>query len=147
MDSNTPAVASVAKARDVKFIGYGISRKADAPQQWLGSFSFNWAPYLVDWTNGIANGTFKPGLFYWGLPHGVVGRTEYGESVSQEDISKINDTLSKIKNGDLVVFTGPITSNTGKVVVPAGQSIDTPEALAACCTWYNQNIEGNSSSN
>ena len=68
MDSNTPAVASVAKANDVKFIGYGISRNADAPSQWLGAFSFNWAPYMIDWTKKVQAGTFKPGLFYWVCP-------------------------------------------------------------------------------
>ena len=146
MDSNTPAVASVAKANDVKFIGYGISRNADAPGQWLGAFSFNWAPYLIDWTKKVQAGTFKPGLFYWGLPNGVVGRTEYGSSVSQSDIDQIDQTLQQIKTGELVVFQGPITDNTGKVVVPEGEAIDTPAELAACCTWYNENVEGNSSS-
>ena len=146
MDSNTPAVASVAKANDVKFIGYGISRNADAPSQWLGAFSFNWAPYLIDWTKKVQAGTFKPGLFYWGLPNGVVGRTEYGSSVSQTEIDQIDQTLQQIKTGELVVFQGPITDNTGKVVVPEGEAIDTPAELAACCTWYNENVEGNSSS-
>lgn len=146
MDSNTPAVASVAKANNVKFIGYGISRNADAPKQWLGAFSFNWAPYLIDWTKKIQAGDFKSGLFYWGLPNGVVGRTPYGSSVSQAEIDQIDNMMQKIKSGEFKVFQGPITSNTGKVVVPKGQAIDTPKALAACCTWYNENIEGNSSS-
>lgn len=146
MDSNTPAVSSVARARDVYFIGYGISRAADAPKNWLGAFSFNWAPYLVAWTRAVQQGTFKQGLFYEGLSKGAVGRTAYGSSVPKSVIAKINDVKERIRSGSLKVFKGPIKSNAGKTVVPAGSTISTPAKLSACCTWYASNVEGNSSS-
>ncbi|HEX5145544.1 MAG TPA: BMP family ABC transporter substrate-binding protein [Conexibacter sp.] len=143
MDSNTPAVSSVARAKNVKLVGYGISREKDAPRQWLGTFTFDWAPYLIEWTRDVQSGDLKSQLYYEGIKQGVIGSTPWGESVSSAAASKAAAARKQIVDGSLNVFTGPLQSNTGKTVVPSGQALTTPAQLNPCCTWLSDNVEGN----
>jgi basic membrane protein A and related proteins len=143
MDSNTPAVSSVARSRDRMLVGYGISREKDAPRQWLGTFTFNWSPYLIEWTRAVADGTFESRLFYEGLESGVIGEAPYGESVPQDVLDKVEAARKQIVAGELDVFAGPLTDNQGSVVVPDGEAITDPVELDRCCTWALDNVEGN----
>jgi basic membrane protein A len=142
MDSNTPAVSSVAKAKNVKLVGYGISREKDAPQQWLGTFTFDWSPYLIQWTRDVQAGDLKSQLYYEGIKQGVIGSTPWGESVPAAVKAKVDAARKQIVAGSLDVFTGPLADNTGKTVVPSGQALSTPAQLNPCCTWLSDNVEG-----
>jgi basic membrane protein A len=143
MDSNTPAVSSVARARGRMLVGYGISREKDAPKQWLGSFTFDWSPYLIDWTKAIQSGSWKSQLFYLGIKDGAIGATPFGASVPDDVRAKLEAARKKFVSGETHVFTGPIHDKNGKEIVPAGATLDTPKQLNACCTWLLDNVEGN----
>ncbi len=143
MDSNTPAVSSVARTKNVKLVGYGISREKDAPQQWLGTFTFDWAPYLIEWTRDVQNGDLKSQLYYEGIKQGVIGSTPWGVSVPTSVRAKAEAARKQIVAGTLDVFTGPLADNAGKTVVPDGQALSTPAQLNPCCTWLSDNVEGN----
>jgi basic membrane protein A len=143
MDSNTPAVSSVARSRDRMLVGYGISRAQDAPQQWLGTFTFDWSPYLIEWTRAVGDDSFEPKLYYEGLKSGVIGEAPYGESVPQDVRDKAEAARKQIVAGKLDVFAGPLTDNEGSVVVDDGEAITDDKQLDACCTWLLDNVEGN----
>ncbi len=143
MDSNTPAVASVVRARNLMLVGYGISREFDVrPQQWLGTFTYNWAPYMIQWTKAIRAGTWPLKLYYEGLAQGVIGSTPPGSGVPPSVLAKVNAVRKAIASGKFNMFTGPIVSNTGKTVVAAGTSLSTIQQQNACCTWLASNVEG-----
>jgi basic membrane lipoprotein Med (substrate-binding protein (PBP1-ABC) superfamily) len=144
MDSNTPAVASVVRARHLMLVGYGISRAQDVqPNEWLGTFSYNWTPYLTQWAKAVSAGSWQPQLYYEGVKQGVIGSTAWGSHIPASVIAKVNAARQQIMSGKLHVFTGPISSNTGKTVVPAGSALSTAAQVNACCTWLASNVEGN----
>ncbi len=143
MDSNTPAVSSVARAKNVKLVGYGITREKDAPQQWLGTFTFDWSPYLIQWTKAVQAGDLKSQLYYEGIKEGAIGSTPWGSSVPAAAQAKAAAARRAIVDGTLNVFSGPLTDNTGRAVVPAGQALTTPAQLNPCCTWLLDNVQGN----
>jgi len=35
-----------------------------------------------------------------------------------------------------------VKTNTGKIAVPAGQSLSTPDQQFSCCTWLVKGVEG-----
>ena len=143
MDSNTPAVAAVARATDSFLVGYGVSREKDAPDQWLSTFTYDWSPYLIEWTKAVQDGTWKSGLFYEGLKTGRDRALRRGQSRSRRrSQAKVDEARKQIESGELKIFSGPIVDNAGETVVPEGEALDTPEELNACCTWLVDNVEG-----
>jgi simple sugar transport system substrate-binding protein len=44
----------------------------------------------------------------------------YGAAVSAATRTKADEAKAKLTDGSLVIYTGPIKDNTGKVVIPAG---------------------------
>jgi basic membrane protein A len=140
MDTNSPALASVAKQRDLRLIGYGLKRP-DAGDAWLGAFSMNWGPYLVEWVNAKQAGNFEGKLYYGGLKEGLVGSNEWGEDVPQSVLDKVEEARRKIESGELEIFSGPITDSDGEVIVEEGDALDTDAELVGCCDWYVEGIE------
>jgi basic membrane lipoprotein Med (substrate-binding protein (PBP1-ABC) superfamily) len=132
MDSNTPAVPSVARERNLNLVGYGISAEREAPQQWLTAFTFNWGPYLVAWANGIRHKTLKARLYYWGLKQGVISQTPLGSRVPKKVAARVAKARGEIVSGKLNVFAGSSV---------AGES-NTPTELNACCTRFVAGVTG-----
>ena len=132
MDSNTPAVPSVARQQNLNLIGYGISAAHEAPQQWLSAFTFNWGPYLVAWANGIHHGTLKAKLYYWGLKQGVIGQTPLGPRVPARVKSLIARAKAQIIAGKLNVFAGSAVAADAR----------TETQLNACCTKFVAGVTG-----
>jgi basic membrane protein A len=142
MDANSPAVPSVAKSANAGFVGYGRSRAANAPDQWLSTFTFNWVPYLKKYIEAIQNDTWKSSLDYWGLKEGAIGITELGPNVTDEAKAKVQEARDKIISGELKIFTGPITDNEGNTKVEDGDVLDTSDELLACCDWHVDGVVG-----
>ncbi|HMJ95714.1 MAG TPA: BMP family ABC transporter substrate-binding protein [Thermoleophilaceae bacterium] len=140
MDTNTPALPSVAKQRDLRLLGYGLKRP-DAGKSWLGSFSINWAPYLAEWVKAKQDGKTMSGIQYGGLKKGIIGSTEWASDIPQNVLDKVEDARRKIESGELKIFQGPITDTKGKEVVPDGEVLDTPQELSTCCDWYVPGVE------
>ena len=63
-------------------------------------------------TDGDLNGGFK---------EGYVGITPFNSSVPQDVQDLANQTIERIKSGELTVYQGPIKDNSGKETVSAGQ--------------------------
>ena len=138
---NSPATASVAEQRDSFVIGYGADAADTAPNAWLGSFTFTWGPYYADQVKAIMDGTWKPEVFYGGIPEGMIGRASYGEAVPQDVIDQIAEREKEIADGTFDVFAGPISDNKGEVVVAEGDTIPKEERIT-CCDFFVEGIEG-----
>jgi hypothetical protein len=48
----------------------------------------------------------------------------------------------QLENGKLIVYKGPIYSNTGKLMLPAGQTWAAPGTVYAHMTFYVKGIIG-----
>ena len=136
---NSPAVPAVARAKGVGLIGNAVSKEAIAGDHWLGSFAENWAPYLVQAVKQVQDGTWKPEAYYGTVKNGTIGMLPFPSSVPEDVVAKVEKAEAEMRAGRLTVFEGPLKSNDGKVVVPAGQAITQVPKLVTCCTWL---VEG-----
>ncbi len=55
-----------------------------------------------------------------GLKEGFVKLSPYGPAVSAEAKAKADAAKAKLIEGTLIIYSGPLKDNTGKVLLPAG---------------------------
>lgn len=123
-----------------------------ASDKCLGAEYWNWGPVYLNIVKQIRAGTWKPGNEYLDADSGIVGF--YGfmagqtpqpgvpTSVIPQVQAKIADMLAgKFTRKD--IFMGPIKDNTGKIVIPAGQTL-TDEDLQGidAATISSNNLTG-----
>lgn len=140
-DNASPASASVAEQRGIKYIGWANDRRQQAPEAWLGGFVHDWAPIIADATEKVADGTWQPDVVH-GVEEPTIELLPFGDSVPQDVQKQIEAARDKLVSGEMQVFEGPITDSSGKVVVPEGDAIAEPAELNTCCDWLVQGIQG-----
>lgn len=103
-----------------------------APAKCLTALYWNWGPSYLNIVKQIRAGTWKPGNNYLDADSGIVGLYGFmpGQTpqpgVPQSVIPMVQAKLADMVAGKFTrkdVFMGPITDNTGKIVVPAGVSL------------------------
>ncbi|HMJ01815.1 MAG TPA: BMP family ABC transporter substrate-binding protein [Conexibacter sp.] len=139
MNTNTPAVPAVAEARRVGLIGYGTKRESP---QWLSAFTYDWGPFVEDQVEAIQDGSWKPVAYYGTLENGTIQMLPFSPDLPDDVVAKVEEAREQLADGTLAVFTGPLRSDEGKVVVPAGESLTEPEQLVACCDWLVEGASG-----
>jgi basic membrane protein A len=103
-----------------------------APEKCLGAEYWNWGPVYLNIVKQIRAGTWKPGNEYLDADTGIVGFYGFMEGQTpQPGVPAEVIPLVKAKIADMVsgkftrkdLFMGPIKDNTGKVFIPAGQTL------------------------
>jgi basic membrane protein A len=162
--ADTPAVADVAQEKGkwgVTYDFYG-SCKVDhclTTPYWI------WGPEYARIAEQVKAKTYKAGYEYFDADSGSLGLFGFMEGQTPQpgikdlpaaDVQMVKDTLAKMLKGEFTrfdVFAGPITDNTGKVVLAAGQKLQQadldqfpPGAPGNLCTvcmqWFAQGING-----
>ena len=78
---------------------------------------------------------------YWGdMKDGIVYLDELSANCAEGTQEKIDEAYAKIESGELKIFAGPISDNTGAERVPAGSEMTDAELLAF--DWFVDNIVG-----
>ncbi len=131
--SDTPGpLTAAANAGKWAFTYDYINSCQPAPAKCLGTPYWNWGPAYLNIIKQIRAGTWKPGNDYLDADSGIVGFYGFmpGQTpqpgVPQSVIPLVQAKLADMVAGKFTrkdVFMGPITDNTGKIIVPAGQSL------------------------
>jgi basic membrane protein A len=131
--SDTPGpLVAAANAGKWAFTYDYVNSCTPAPEKCLGTPYWNWGPVYLDVVKQIKAGTWKPGNEYLDAKTGIVGFYGFMDGQTPQpgvpaDVipavkAKLADMVSgKFTRADL--FKGPIKDNTGKVVVPDGQTL------------------------
>ena len=140
-----------------------------SPAQCLTVEYWNWGPVYLDIIKQIRAGTWKPGNSYLDANSGIVGLYGFmpGQTpqpgVPKDVIATVQAKLADMVAGKFTrkdVFMGPIKDNTGKVIIPAGQSLTDEDlqgidaatisgnnltgrtACTICMNWLADGIQG-----
>ncbi len=162
--ADTGAVADVAQEKGKWGVTYDhpasckVDRCLTAPY-WI------WGPEYVRIAQQVKAGTYKAGYEYFDADSKAMGLLGFmdGESprtgvkdLPAADVQLVKDTLAKMLKGEFTrfdVFAGPITDNTGKQVLAAGQKLKQSDldqfppgapgnACTVCMKWFAQGING-----
>ena len=140
-----------------------------APENCLGTPYWNWGPVYLNYVKEVRAGTWVPGNDYWDADTGIVGFYGFmNEQTPQPGVPADVIPLVQAKLADMLagkftrfdIFTGPIKDNTGKVIVPEGQSLTQEDlegidagtiaafslsdrtACTICMNWLVEGIQG-----
>lgn len=134
------ASQQAAEERGAYAIGCDSDMHAFAPKANLTGSIFNWGPYYVSVVEAVKNGTWKSSDFWGGLKEGTVGIAPIADSVPADVKALVAKRENDIKSGKFDVFEGPIKDQTGKVRIPAGQTLSDQGKLSI--DWFVEGVEG-----
>jgi simple sugar transport system substrate-binding protein len=115
-------IVETAERRGVFSTGYHASQAALAPKGYLTGAEWNWEKIYTDYVNKVKEGKPWDHLVRGGLKEGYVKLSPYGEAVSADAKAKADQAKAGLTAGTLVIFKGPLESNTGKQLLAAGQN-------------------------
>jgi len=137
---DSPASLQAAAEKGV----YGVGNDSDmgryAPDNYITNNTWNWGPYYVKVVQSVMDGTWKSESYMGDLADGLVNLAPFGSSVPQDVKDLVEQTKSKLLDGSLEVFTGPIYDNAGKLRVTEGEKMTLDQILAQ--NWLVKGING-----
>lgn len=136
--TDSPAPMMVAEKRGIRAVGQASDVSQYGPKAHIFSIQDHWTPFYIDTVKAVEKGTWKPSNYWGGFKDDMVRLASINPNLPQNVKDAINTTYNDIKSGKKVPFTGPIKDNTGKLQVPAGQSL-TDKQLGEV-NWFVEGI-------
>ncbi|WP_322894870.1 MULTISPECIES: BMP family ABC transporter substrate-binding protein [unclassified Yoonia] len=122
-DSTAPQAAAQA-AGDVVTFGQASDMAEFAPFPRVSSIIDNWAPYYIERTQAVIDGTWETSDVWHGIPEGMVGIGEITDAVPAEVKASAEEMIAAIDAGEYHPFTGPINYQDGTVWLEDGEVAD-----------------------
>lgn len=137
-DSSTPQI--VAEENDIYSVGYNNDTRKEAPESTLVSAIWNWVPYYTSTVKSVASGNWDVADFYGGIREDTVSITELSAFNHGDASKEIENVTKKFKSNTWDVFTGIISTNTGKTIGAPGTSL-TDYTIQFETDWFYKNIK------
>lgn len=131
-----------AKSAGVMCIGSEADTSAQTPGTYLTGSVYNWNAYSEQKYQQAQSGGFTNDEFNGDLKDGLIKLGTFAPSVPASVKSKVMAAQNQLESGKLIVYKGPIYSNTGKLMLPAGQTWSTPAEVYAHMTFYVKGVVG-----
>jgi len=121
VDTSMPQVAAQEAG---KFgCGYNPDMTPAAPDAHLTAPIWHWASVYTAQVQDVVDGTWVPENYFLGLKEGMVDISPLSKNVAPGTAEKIEEARARILSGEWDVFTGPISSNAGELVVKEGEAL------------------------
>ena len=118
------AMPQIAAEEAGKFgVGYNTDMTPSAPNAHLTAPIWHWASVYTAEVEDVLKGEWQPVNYFLGLKEGMVDISPLSKNVADGTAEKVEEARSRILSGEWDVFTGPITSNTGELVVKEGEAL------------------------
>jgi basic membrane protein A len=131
-----------AKAAKVWCIGSEADTSAQTPGTYLTGSVYNWNKYAELKYQQAMSGNFTNDEFNGDLADGLIKLGPFAPNVPASVKAKVAAAQKQLESGHLIVYKGPIYSNTGKLMLPAGQKWGDPGAVYSHMTFYVKGVIG-----
>ena len=139
-NTDSAAVLKTAEEKGKRAFGWDSDMTAYGPKAHLGSAVINWGPYYSKAVRDALEGKWTTGSVWWGVKEGAIDMVNVAEDVPADVKKKVDDIRSGLKDGSFVIWKGPITDNTGKVVLEKDKVAD--DAFLGGVKFYVKGVEG-----
>jgi len=140
-NTDSPAVLQTAEKAGKYAFGWDSDMTAYGPKAHLGSAVINWAPYYIKATKEALDGSWKGGgASWWGVKEGAIDFVSVSDKVPADLKAKLDAAKAGLKDGSLVIWKGPITSNEGKEVLAKDAAAD--DKFLGGINFYVKGVEG-----
>jgi simple sugar transport system substrate-binding protein len=120
-DSTAPQAAAE-KAGDVITFGQASDMAEYKPFPRVSSIIDNWAPYYIDRTQAVMDGTWESQQVWHGIDEGMVEIGEITDAVPEEVKAEALALKEAIASGDYHPFTGPLNKQDGTAWLAEGET-------------------------
>ncbi len=137
--TDSPAPLQTAENRGVLGFGQASDMIKFAPKAQLTAIVDDWGPYYTARAKAVMDGTWESMDTWDGLKPGMVAMAPF-TNMPADVAALAQETLDKIKSGELHPFQGPVTNQAGEVVAKEGEVLD--DGVLLGMNYYVQGVEG-----
>ncbi len=137
--TDSPAGLQVCEQRKVWCFGNAADMSRFAPKTQLTAIEDIWGPYYISRAKAMLDGTWKSDDAWWGMKEGAVVMAPYNKATPDNVKAAADKIVAGWKDGAYDVFTGPISDQSGKQRVPAGER--TKDADLAVIDWFVKGVQ------
>jgi simple sugar transport system substrate-binding protein len=138
-DSTAPQAAAQ-EAGNVYTFGQASDMIEYAPMPRVSSIIDNWAPYYIERTQAVIDGTWETSNTWDGIGAGMVGIGEITDAVPADVKEAALALKDAIASGEVHPFTGPLNKQDGSAWLAEGETAD--DGTLAGMNFYVEGITG-----
>jgi basic membrane protein A len=140
-------VMETAERRGVFASGYHADQSPLAPEGYLTGAEWDWSSiYTALGEDFVAGKTLMAGdiphILRGGLADNFCKLSPYGPAVSDEAKADGDAAIAGLKSGELVIYQGPLMTNTGDEVIPAGEELKTDNVELEKTDYFVEGVIG-----
>lgn len=136
--TNSTAVAAACEDAKVPVISYNSAMKKAAPTMLLAGVVHFWDTYYEKRIREVLEGTWKPAPVWGGAPEHMIDVIEVSKNADPEAVKLMRDVYAKMEKREFHPFTGPVRTNDGREVIPAGKTATDQELLNM--DWFVEGV-------
>jgi simple sugar transport system substrate-binding protein len=121
--TDSPSPLQTAASRGVKAFGEATDMISFASKTQLTADVNVWGGYYTQRIKAVLGGTWTSTNTWGGFDSGMLVMAPF-RNMPPDVAALATQTVAEIKSGKNKIFTGPLTDQTGKVFLPAGQVMD-----------------------
>jgi simple sugar transport system substrate-binding protein len=114
---------AAAQERGKMAVAYHSDMRKAAPDARIVAVTHHWGDYYVRRVQALLEGRWQTGSFWGGVKQAMVRAGDFGPKVPKAVRDEVLARQGDIAKGKLLPFSGPITDNEGKQVLPAGAAM------------------------
>ncbi|MGR3492710.1 MAG: BMP family ABC transporter substrate-binding protein, partial [Shimia sp.] len=138
-DSTAP-LAAAEEAGGVIGFGQASDMAQFKPSPRVTSIIDNWAPYYIERTRAVMDGTWEQVDTWDGMDTGMVLMGEMTDAIPEDVRMEAQALMDQIAAGEYNVFTGPINKQDGSVFLAEGEEAD--DGMKATMDFYIEGLTG-----
>jgi len=138
--TDSPAPVQAAEDAGVYAVAYHSDMAQYGPKAQLTAAVHDWNSYYVERVKAVMDGTWKSEDTWKGIDSGMTQISPFNASVPKEVVDKVTALKEQIAKGALHPFAGPIKDQSGKLIVPEGETIPDEDLLRM--NYYVEGVQG-----
>ncbi len=128
--TGSTAVLAAAQERGKMAVAYHSDMRRAGPDAQIVAVTHQWGTYYTQRAQAVLDGSWKSGNVWGGVKDGMIRVGDFGAQVPKAVQDEVLARQKDIAAGKLHPFTGPITDNEGKAVLPAGAVMTDAQILS-----------------
>ena len=138
--TGSTAVMVAAQERGKLAVAYHSDMSSIAPQAQLLAVTHQWGSYEVARLQAALDGTWQSQRLWGGVKDGMVSVGHFGPRVPEAVQKQVLARQADMAAGRLHPFAGPLRDNTGREVLPAGQTLTDQQIMEM--NWLAEGVQG-----
>ena len=139
-NTDSSAVLQTAEKAGKLAFGWDSDMSKFGPNAHLASAVIYWAPYYKKAVKDALEGSWQKEGVWWGVKEGAIDLVSVSDKVPAETKAEVEKLKAGMKDGSFHAWTGPISDQSGKELLKAGEKAD--DAFLHKVDFYVKGVEG-----